>query len=50
MTKDEFKKKAMEYGYSEEDIEEFVDMIEEARNDGVPMQYEDIVLTEQAVY
>ena len=50
MTKAEFIKKAKEYGYMDEDIEEMVDMVEEARNDGIPMDYETIVLTEQPVY
>ena len=50
MTKTEFIKTAEALGYAEEDIEEMVDMVEEARNDGVPMDYETIILIEQPVY
>lgn len=50
MTKVEFIKAAEALGYAEEDIEEMVAMVEEARNDGVPMKYESIVLIEQPEY
>ena len=50
MTKDEFIKEANRCGYAEEDIEEMVAMVEEARNDGVPMEFDSIVLIEQPVY
>lgn len=50
MTKSEFIKKAEALGYAEEDIEEMVAMVEEARNDGVPMEYDSIILIEQPVY
>lgn len=50
MTKDEFIERAKEYGYMDEDIEEMLDMVDEARNDGVPMEYDSIVLIEQPVY
>lgn len=53
MTKDEFIKKAKEFGYIDEDIEELVDMVEEANKDGVNMTFDyvaDNVLTEQPVY
>jgi hypothetical protein len=50
MTKAEFVKMATEYGYSKEDIDEMTAMIEQARNDGVPMDYDVIVLTEQPKY
>ena len=50
MTKAEFIKAAEEYGYSAEDIKEMVAMVEKARNEGVPMDYDIIVLTEQPRY
>lgn len=53
MTKDEFIKKAKEFGYIDEDIEELVDMVEEANKDGVRMTFDYVaenVLTEQPVY
>ena len=50
MTKAEFIKKAESLGYLEEDIAEMVAMVEEIRDDGVPMEYDSIVLIEQPVY
>lgn len=50
MTQAEFIKKAKEYGYMDEDVDEMIDLVEEARNGGVPMDYEIILLTEQPVY
>lgn len=50
MTKAEFVKAAQNLGYAEEDIDEMLDMIEEARKDGIPMSYDDIVLIEQPKY
>ncbi|MFA9375584.1 MAG: hypothetical protein ACERKZ_02405 [Lachnotalea sp.] len=50
MDKNEFSKKAKQYGYSDEQIQEFIDLTEEARKDGAPVKYEDIVLIEQPVY
>ena len=50
MTKAEFIEEAKKCGYMDEDIEEMLDMVEEARNDGVPMEYDSIILTEQPVY
>lgn len=53
MTKDEFIKKAKEFGYIDEDIEEMIDMVEEANKDGVHMTFDYVaenVLAEQPVY
>lgn len=50
MDKSEFKRKAVQFGYSDEEIKEFISDIEEARKSGVPMKYEDIVLIEQPKY
>lgn len=50
MTEQEFIKKAKSYGYSEEQVQEFIDLIKSARADGVNMKYDDIVLIEQPHY
>lgn len=50
MTKTEFIKTAEALGYAEEDIEEMVAMVEEARSEGVPMKFDSIVLIEQPEY
>ena len=50
MTKSDFIEKAKEFGYSDEDINEFIELTESARKDGVPLKYEDVVLVEQPVY
>ena len=40
MTKAEFIAKATEYGYMDEDIEEMIELVEDANQDGVPMSYD----------
>lgn len=53
MTKDEFIVKAKEFGYMDEDIDEMIDLVEDANKDGVHMTFDyvaDNVLTEQPVY
>lgn len=53
MTKDEFIKKAKGFGYVDEDIEEMIDLVEEANEEGIHMTYDYVsenVLTEQPVY
>ena len=53
MTKAEFIAKATEYGYMDEDIEEMIELVEDANQDGVPMSYDYLaenVLAEQPAY
>lgn len=53
MTKDEFIERAREYGYLDEDIEELIDMIDEANGNGVHMTFDYVaenVLAEQPTY
>ena len=53
MTKAEFIAKATEYGYMDEDIEEMIELVEDANQDGVPMSYDYLaenVLAEQRAY
>ena len=50
MSESEFRTLAEEYGYSTEQIDELVELVMEARLEGVPMKFEDIELVEQPVY
>lgn len=53
MTKAEFIANATEYGYMDEDIEEMIELVEEANQDGVPMSFDYLaekVLAEQPTY
>lgn len=50
MDKNEFIKKAKEHGYSDEEINEFIQMVAEMKKDDVHMPYDDIVLIEQPQY
>lgn len=50
MTKQEFIKKAKEFGYKDDQIQGLLDLVEEAKADGVAMKYEEIELIQQPVY
>ena len=53
MTKEEAIKRAKEFGYIDENIEEMIGMVEEANKNGVPVTFDYIaenVLSEQPVY
>lgn len=53
MTKAEFIAKAKGYGYMDEDIEEMIELVEDANQDGVPMSFDyfaEKVLAEQPTY
>lgn len=44
MEKEEFIKKMNEYNYTDEEIKDFVQLVEEYNAKGIKMKYEDIVL------
>lgn len=50
MTKEEFIKKAKEYGYEEDGIKELLSLYDEMREIDSQFDYKYIVLVEQAVY
>lgn len=46
MTKEEFIKEAKKFGYTENEINDILKLIEESKKDGITMKYEEILLIE----
>jgi hypothetical protein len=44
MEKDEFRKRAKELGYSEKDIQDYIDLAENAAKDGIKMDYKSCLI------
>lgn len=50
MTKNEFIKKAKDLGYTDEEIKDYVEMVEHDTQDGLFIPWESVLLIEKPVY